>query len=217
MEKTKRRKMIAILVALSISLTGCASKEELKESDKTTDKTTEQVSDETALAKKVVRDSISQINPEESIINETTAIKYFEDQEASLDVATAVLSKEEVKAGATEYLKNTVDFVFNDKEVNGVTFSNLSNEAKARIINSIEDTNDILTDSGLTDITIEASKDAKLWTLSTLKEASVVSKIVLQELMGEATYNKAAGIATEAKTRVINAFNKAKEYIKEKN
>lgn len=220
MTSTNTKKLIAIVVAALISLSGCTAKEEQKETEVSIDKTIEQLAEETGLSKTEITAAINEsLNEDESINeikDEATTVQYFEDQQIDLALAISTQNKEEIKEKTTEYMKNVVDFVFNNKEVNGITFSSLSNDAKAEITESITTTNNMLEESGIKDITITAASDAKVWTLKTLKEASIISKIALQELMSEESYNKAAEIVDTTKIKVINAYDAVKEYLNNK-
>lgn len=205
MKMTTNQKKVAFLTAILITLTACESKEEQIEQPITPKPTIEQPQ---ATEIEETENSIAQ----ETIKNEETAVDYFITEKENIEKS---VTKDEIKEKATDYLTTAVDFVFNDEQINGVTFSQLSDEAKLIIMTSIEDTNDIITDSGLKDITINATKDAATWTFGKATLAANTAKVGLKSIMGDEKYEAALSIIESTKDKLTDAFDKMKIYVKE--
>ena len=212
MNNKTRLQLITLLITTTLSTTACQSQQQ-KSSD--SDDIINQISNETGVSTEKIKEVVSSATPSsniDSIIkDEQTAVGYFENSKNELKELSTKEDKVKYEQEATKYLKNVVDFIFYDKSFNGVTFSSLKDDAKKEIMDSVESTNTILQYSGLKSIVLKGAGDAKEWTLDKI----AVGIVVVKELVGEKTYDKATSIAEKLKNKALEKANDVKNAIKE--
>ena len=213
MNRKTRLELFALMITVAISSTAC---QKANSSNNKIDDTASKISSETGIPKDKISDAINSMSNEadlnSQIKDEDTAIKYFTSSEEKLaDIKDDDKNKYEEEA--TKYLKNVVDFVFYDKEVNGITFSNLKDKSKKEIIDSIERTNRIFENSGLKEIVIIGAKDAKEWTMDKI----AVGTVVVKEIIGKDSFDKATDIASKIKKKLIEKAKDVKDAVDEYN
>lgn len=122
-----RLKAVFLTGIILVTMTGCQAKESTPVQDGTN------VAIESPLESNEIK--------EENIKTEEDVVAYFENFESEINEKIDEGKLEAVKESAKNAAITGIDFIFYDKEINGYTFSELSDTAKAKIlliVNSID-------------------------------------------------------------------------------
>ena len=144
--------------------------------------------------------------------SEETIINYFENKKGETIINSSSLAS--AKEKAKNIFFDIIDFIFFDKQINGVTFSSLSLEAKAKV----------MTIALNIDSTImkkypnykENVSTAYQSVIETLKEDLANTKNKLEEIIGEEKYAKLEDTNEKVKEGATNLLEKAKDFTSEK-
>lgn len=125
-------KKILSIVATSfvlVSLTGCSNN-----LSKTLEKETiivENNEDNNSLSTETVD---NKTNKQEKFNNEEEVVKYFNNIEVETTNLLNSDTAKNVKENVTNFFVTTIDFIFYNKEIKGITFESLTNETKLKIL-----------------------------------------------------------------------------------
>lgn len=130
-----------ILVVLSsgiiiLSVSGCKLKSDGLNSIKATSKQENIVENATKIdipQKKISKKDIENNNTVENF-GETEVVEYFETLETNVDTYIEESNFDKVKNKTKELAVTGIDFIFYNKEINGITFNELSDSAKAKVL-----------------------------------------------------------------------------------
>ena len=206
------------LLILCLMVTGCGTKEMQIEKNVTGQKRV------FAKNQEVIKESeppkISSFKEDSSSPNalvtssEETIINYFENKKGEVETIINSSSLASAKEKAKNIFFDIIDFIFFDKQINGVTFSSLSLEAKAKV----------MTIALNIDSTImkkypnykENVSTAYQSVIETLKEDLANTKNKLEEIIGEEKYAKLEDTNEKVKEGAANLLEKAKDFTSEK-
>lgn len=230
-----RKLLITLAILTTLTLTGCTTKEQQEANQEAIKQTTNQLSQDTGVpAEKIEKTIKDEVATEKSIqkptettptspTKETTQVKdeksvvrYFEEKEEEVKDATESGNKAEIKEKATEYLTVAVGFLFEGEAINGITLKELSDESKKEIVESFNDTKEVLDKSGATDIAVKFGKEAKEVTFDILVTAGDIIVITSRDILGPELYEKTVDVLKEAGDRIDDAYHDVKSYLLKK-
>lgn len=236
MEKNKRKMMIAYLSLASTLLAGCSSNNNINQNtteninEKTTrEVTTEastEITEEVTTTEKMTESSTQiteDVTTEEITTEEVTTesnsvdeqiINYINDDKNKIELYVTKEDYENVKKYGREFFIKMVDFIFYDKDINGIKFSELKEETKEDVYSTFCDIDAlIMTFSPDYKENIgEKYEVVKDFTSKTYYSA--LDKI--KEAIGDEKYDKAKEIKDNTKEKIKDGASDAKEYIKKR-
>ena len=196
--KTIKKELLVLFLTLSLALSGCGSSKTKPVVDQLPEEQTEEPKEPTIETNEGTVGTSAIVVADQA--STQAAVTYFDDTKNEIGILATGNDKEVLQEIATEYLTTAVDFIFNGEELNGVTYDELTDTSKEAITESIETTNEILSDSGIKGIVIEGKDKATVWTFDKL-----------HKVLGEEEYDKAAIIVEDAKTKVLTTYEGLKE------
>ena len=152
MKYLNKKRAIAIFITASfvlLTFTGCVKKNnnEITPSNNNEIKTEEVIKNEEnntvvesggtltdSYVDSIVEEEVP-ITTNKEIMTEGEVVSYFEDIEAKVNSYATSENFNSLKDKASSLFITTVDFIFYDGEIKGVTFDSLSNDAKLKILN----------------------------------------------------------------------------------
>ena len=220
MEKNKRKIMIAYLSLASLCLSGCKSNTITNNENKTN---IEQTTESTTIT--TTETTEEYINTTETTIVTTEKINNDDDKDLeikdemnndknNIELYITQNDIENVKTYGKAFFVKTVDFIFYDKDINGIKFNDLKEETKEDVYNAF------------------CNIDALIMTFSPDYKENIGEKYEIvkdftsnvyyssldkiKQSIGEENYNKIGEIKDNVKENIREGANNAKEYIKEK-
>jgi len=129
--KIYNKKILSIVTTgfILISLTGCSNN-----LSKTLEKETvivENNENNNSLSTETVN---NKTNKQEKFNNENEVVEYFNNIENEITNLLNNDTTQNVKDKVTNFFVTTIDFIFYDKEIKGITFDSLTNETKLKIL-----------------------------------------------------------------------------------
>lgn len=237
MGKNKRKMMIAYLSLASTLLAGCNSNNNINQNtteytNKTTSEvtteimTTEastQMTEEITTTENTTEEKTTENTTEEMTTEEITTesksvddeiIDNINDDKNKIELYVTKEDYENVKKYGREFFIKMVDFIFYDKDINGIKFSDLKEETKEEVYNTFCDIDAlIMTFSPDYKENIgEKYEVVKDFTSKTYYNA--LDKI--REAIGDEKYDKVKEIKDNTKEKIKDGTDNAKEYIKKK-
>ena len=231
MEKNKRKMMIAYLSLASTLLAGCNSNNNINQNtteyiNKTTSEiTTEIMTTEASTTTEIkeeltTTENITETETTEEIIAQETdssdeqIINELNNDKNNIELYITQNDIENVKTYGKAFFIKTVDFIFYDKDINGIKFNDLKEETKEDVYNAF------------------CNIDALIMTFSPDYKENIGEKYEvvkdftsnvyyssldkIKQSIGEENYNKIGEIKDNAKEKIKEGASDAKEYIKEK-
>lgn len=239
MEKNKRKMMIAYLSLASTLLAGCNSNNNINQNtteyinEKTTSEITTEIITTEASTQTTEESTTTEIKEEltttenitetetteEIIAQETNSsdeqiINEMNNDKNNIELYITQNDFENVKTYGKAFFVKTVDFIFYDKDINGIKFNDLKEETKEDVYNAF------------------CNIDALIMTFSPDYKENIGEKYEIvkdftsnvyyssldkiKQSIGEENYNKIGEIKDNAKEKIKEGTNNAKEYIKEK-
>lgn len=231
MEKNKRKMIIAYLSLASTLLAGCNSNNNINQNtteyiNKTTNEiTTEIITTEASTTTEIkeeltTTENITETETTEEIIAQETdssdeqIINELNNDKNNIELYITQNDIENVKTYGKAFFIKTVDFIFYDKDINGIKFNDLKEETKEDVYNAF------------------CNIDALIMTFSPDYKENIGEKYEvvkdftsnvyyssldkIKQSIGEENYNKIGEIKDNAKEKIKEGASDAKEYIKEK-
>lgn len=231
MEKNKRKMIIAYLSLASTLLAGCNSNNNINQNtteyiNKTTNEiTTEIITTEASTTTEIkeeltTTENITETETTEEIIAQETdssdeqIINELNNDKNNIELYITQNDIENVKTYGKAFFIKTVDFIFYDKDINGIKFNDLKEETKEDVYNAF------------------CNIDALIMTFSPDYKENIGEKYEvvkdftsnvyyssldkIKQSIGEENYNKIGEIKDNAKEKIKEGTDNAKEYIKEK-
>lgn len=228
MKKNKRKMMIAYLSLASTLLAGCNSNNNINQntteyinktlSEITTEIMTTEASTQTTEEITTTENTIKEMTTEE-ITTESKSIDdeiidNINDDKNKIELYVTKEDYENVKKYGREFFIKMVDFIFYDKDINGIKFSDLKEETKKEVYSTFCDIDAlIMTFSPDYKENIgEKYEVVKDFTSKTYYNA--LDKI--KEAIGDEKYDKVKEIKDNTKEKIKDGTDNAKEYIKKK-
>ena len=213
MEKNKRKMMIAYLSLASTLLAGCNSNNNINQN--TTEyinKTTSEITTEI-----ITTETSTQMTEEVTIESKSVddeIIDNINNDKNKIELSITKEDYENVKKYGREFFIKMVDFIFYDKDINGIKFSDLKEETKQEVYSTFCDIDAlIMTFSPDYKENIgEKYEIVKDFTSKTYYNA--LDKI--REAIGDEKYDKVKEIKDNTKEKIKNGTDNAKEYIKKR-
>lgn len=188
--------------------------------------------EESLTDKKIVREEASSnyIVQNESIseqiiikepMTELETVEYFNNVEQEVNEYVNSSNFENVKDKLNDIFISTVDFVFYGKEINGVTFNDLTEETKNQILKILERIDNAIETKQPRYKVILKDKSLELYTniSEKVKQGISYTDSFLEEKIGEEKYQDIKDATTEfgsdVKDITVEAFNDSKELVKE--
>ena len=228
MEKNKRKMMIAYLSLASTLLAGCNSNNNINQNTtEYTNKTTSEITTEiitTETSTQMTEGITTTENTTEKMTTEevTTESKSVDneiidninDDKNKIELSITKEDYENVKKYGREFFIKMVDFIFYDKDINGIKFSDLKEETKQEVYSTFCDIDAlIMTFSPDYKENIgEKYEIVKDFTSKTYYNA--LDKI--REAIGDEKYDKVKEIKDNTKEKIKDGTDNAKEYIKKR-
>lgn len=217
MKKNKRKMMIAYLSLVSLCLSGCKSnKINNNEINQITENTTESFIENT---------SEEYINTTESTLITTEEITVEDDKDLeikdtfnnykeSINELVKNNDIDNIKKYGKEIFVNMVDFIFYDKDINGIKFSDLKEETKEDIYNTFCDIDTLIMkfSPNYKENIGEKYEAVKDFT----SKAYYKTLDVIKEKIGEENYEKIKETKDNTKEKIKDGADNVKEYIKSK-
>lgn len=228
MEKNKRKMMIAYLSLASTLLAGCNSNNNINQNtteyiNKTTSEiTTEIITTETSTQMTegitTTENTTEKMTTEEvtteskSVDNEI--IDNINNDKNKIELSITKEDYENVKKYGREFFIKMVDFIFYDKDINGIKFSDLKEETKQEVYSTFCDIDALIMtiSPGYKENIGEKYEIVKDFTSKTYYNA--LDKI--REAIGDEKYDKVKEIKDNTKEKIKNGTDNAKEYIKKR-
>ena len=220
MEKNKRKIMIAYLSLASLCLSGCKSNTITNNENKTN---IEQTTESTTIT--TTETTEEYINTTETTIVTTEEInndddkdleikENFDDYQKNLNELVENNDIDNIKKYGKEIFVNMVDFIFYDKEIRGIKFSELKEETKQDIYETFCDIDSLIIRycPDYKENIGEKYEVVKDFTSKTYYNA--LDKI--REAIGDEKYDKVKEIKDNTKEKIKDGTDNAKEYIKKK-
>lgn len=237
MEKNKRKMMIAYLSLASTLLAGCNSNNNINQNtteytNKTTSEVTTEImtteastqmteeitTTENTTEEKTTENTIEEMTTEEVTTESKSVddeiIDNINDDKNKIELYVTKEDYENVKKYGREFFIKMVDFIFYDKDINGIKFNDLKEETKEDVYNAF------------------CNIDALIMTFSPDYKENIGEKYEvvkdftsnvyyssldkIKQSIGEENYNKIGEIKDNAKEKIKEGASDAKEYIKEK-
>ena len=239
MQNNKRKMMIAYLSLASTLLAGCNSNNNINQNtteyinEKTTSEITTEIITTEASTQTTEESTTTEIKEEltttenitetetteEIIAQETNSsdeqiINEMNNDKNNIELYITQNDFENVKTYGKAFFVKTVDFIFYDKDINGIKFNDLKEETKEDVYNAF------------------CNIDALIMTFSPDYKENIGEKYEIvkdftsnvyyssldkiKQSIGEENYNKIGEIKDNAKEKIKEGTNNAKEYIKEK-
>ena len=232
MEKNKRKMIIAYLSLASTLLAGCSSSNNISQNtteyinEKTTreatteirtteasTETTEELTTTEASTQMTEEMTTEEVTTETNSIDEQI-IDNINDDKNKIELYVTKEDYENVKKYGREFFIKMVDFIFYDKDINGIKFSELKDETKEDVYDTFCDIDAlIMTFSPDYKENIgEKYEVVKDFTRKTYYSA--LDKI--REAIGDEKYDKVKEIKDNTKENIKDGASDAKEYIKKK-
>ena len=238
MEKNKRKMMIAYLSLASTLLAGCNSNNnninqntteytnkttsevitEIMTTEASTQMTEEITTTENTTEEKTTENATEEMTTEEITTESKSVddeiIDNINDDKNKIELYVTKEDYENVKKYGREFFIKMVDFIFYDKDINGIKFSDLKEETKEEVYNTFCDIDALIMtfSSDYKENIGEKYEVVKDFTSNVYY--SSLNKI--KQSIGEENYNKIGEIKDNAKEKIKEGTNNAKEYIKEK-
>lgn len=220
MEKNKRKIMIAYLSLASLCLSGCKSNTITNNENKTN---IEQTTESTTIT--TTETTEEYINTTETTIVTTEKInndddkdleikENFDDYQKNLNELVENNDIDNIKKYGKEIFVNMVDFIFYDKEIRGIKFSELKEETKQDIYETFCDIDSLIIrycpdyKENIGE-KYEAVKDFA-------SKAYYKTLDVIKEKIGEENYEKVKETKDNFKEKAKDGTENVKKYIKEK-
>ena len=239
MQNNKRKMMIAYLSLASTLLAGCNSNNNINQNTTeyineettseitteiiTTEASTQMTEESTTTEIKeelTTTENITETETTEEIIAQGTnssdeqIINEMNNDKNNIELYITQNDIENVKIYGKAFFVKTVDFIFYDKDINGIKFNDLKEETKEDVYNAF------------------CNIDALIMTFSPDYKENIGEKYEIvkdftsnvyyssldkiKQSIGEENYNKIGEIKDNAKENIREGANNAKEYIKEK-
>ena len=239
MEKNKRKMMIAYLSLASTLLAGCNSNNNINQNTTeyinetttseitteiiTTEASTQMTEGSTTTEIKeelTTTENITETETTEEIIaqginsSDEQIINEMNNDKNNIELYITQNDIENVKTYGKAFFIKTVDFIFYDKDINGIRFNDLKEETKEDVYNAF------------------CNIDALIMTFSPDYKENIGKKYEIvkdftsniyyssldkiKQSIGEENYNKLGEIKDNAKEKIKEGTDNAKEYIKEK-
>ena len=228
MEKNKRKMMIAYLSLASTLLAGCNSNNNINQNtteyiNKTTSEiTTEIITTETS-TQMTEGITTTENTTEEMTTEEITTepksvddeiIDNINDDKNKIELYVTKEDYENVKKYGREFFIKMVDFIFYDKDINGIKFSDLKEETKQEVYSTFCDIDALIMNFSpdYKENIGEKYEVVKDFTSKTYYNA--LDKI--REAIGDEKYDKVKEIKDNTKEKIKDGTDNAKEYIKKK-
>ena len=237
MEKNKRKMMIAYLSLASTLLAGCNSNNNINQNtteyiNKTTSEiTTETITTETSTqmtegittTENTTEEKTTENTTEKMTTEEVTTESKSVDNEIidningdknKIELSITKEDYENVKKYGREFFIKMVDFIFYDKDINGIKFSDLKEETKQEVYSTFCDIDALIMTFSPDYKENIGEKYEIVKDFTSNVYYSSLDKI--KQSIGEENYNKIGEIKDNAKEKIKEGTNNAKEYIKEK-
>lgn len=238
MEKNKRKMMIAYLSLASTLLAGCNSNNNINQNtteyiNKTTNEitteiitteastqmteasTTTEIKEELTTTENITEtETTEEIIAQETDSSDEQIINELNNDKNNIELYIIQNDIENVKTYGKAFFIKTVDFIFYDKDINGIKFNDLKEETKEDVYNAF------------------CNIDALIMTFSPNYKENIGEKYEvvkdftsnvyyssldkIKQSIGEENYNKIGEIKDNAKEKIKEGASDAKEYIKEK-
>lgn len=239
MEKNKRKMMIAYLSLASTLLAGCNSNNNINQntteyinetttSEITTEiitteastqmtegSTTTEIKEELTTTENITEtETTEEIIAQEINSSDEQIINEMNNDKNNIELYITQNDIENVKTYGKAFFIKTVDFIFYDKDINGIRFNDLKEETKEDVYNAF------------------CNIDALIMTFSPDYKENIGKKYEIvkdftsniyyssldkiKQSIGEENYNKLGEIKDNAKEKIKEGTDNAKEYIKEK-
>ena len=239
MEKNKRKMMIAYLSLASTLLAGCNSNNNINQntteyinetttSEITTEiitteastqmtegSTTTEIKEELTTTENITEtETTEEIIAQEINSSDEQIINEMNNDKNNIELYITQNDIENVKTYGKAFFIKTVDFIFYDKDINGIRFNDLKEETKEDVYNAF------------------CNIDALIMTFSPDYKENIGEKYEvvkdftsnvyyssldkIKQSIGEENYNKLGEIKDNAKEKIKEGTDNAKEYIKEK-
>lgn len=183
--------------------------------------------EEKTIDKKVVREEASSnyAVPEEEPtlveepMTEVEAVQYFNTVEEEVNEYVNSDNFDNVKDNLNDLFISTVDFVFYGKEINGVTFNDLTEDTKNQILRILERIDNAIESKQPGYKVIVKDKSSELYdnVSEKIKEGLNYTDNFLEEKIGEERYQGIKDATTEfgsdVKDITVDAFNDSKELV----
>ena len=237
MEKNKRKMMIAYLSLASTLLAGCNSNNNINQNtteytNKTTSEVTTEIMTTEASTQMTEEITTTENTTEEKTTENTTGemtteevttesnsvdeqiINYINDDKNKIELYVTKEDYENVKKYGREFFIKMVDFIFYDKDINGIKFSDLKEETKEEVYNTFCDIDALIMTFSPDYKENIGEKYEVVKDFTSNVYYSSLDKI--KQSIGEENYNKIGEIKDNAKEKIKEGASDAKEYIKEK-
>lgn len=212
-------KSIAVITALTLTLTGCQSKDNKKETQ-AINEVEHQYVEEVEIEEQVENNnetipSTTETIPNKSFNqNESVEFTYFKD--AKEEIKTYIESDDfkSLKEKGKYYVVTGIDFIFFDEPINGIYFKDLKEELKTDIIRDVKQLDEAIM-AYYPDYKEDCSSKYQV-------AAQFVSETYLdvldkiKEYLGEENYNALGDIKDQIKGDIIEKKDEATDYIKNK-
>ena len=238
-KNNKRKMMIAYLSLASTLLAGCNSNNNINQNtteyinEKTTseitteiitteastqmteESTTTEIKEELTTSENITEtETTEEIMAQETNSSDEQIINEMNNDKNNIELYITQNDIENVKTYGKAFFVKTVDFIFYDKDINGIKFNDLKEETKEDVYNAF------------------CNIDALIMTFSPDYKENIGEKYEIvkdftsnvyyssldkiKQSIGEENYNKIGEIKDNAKEKIKEGTNNAKEYIKEK-
>ena len=219
MEKNKRKMMIAYLSLASTLLAGCNSNNNINQNTtEYTNKTTSEVTTE-IMTTEASTQMTEEITTTEEVTTESKSvddeiIDNINDDKNKIELYITKEDYDNVKKYGREFFIKMVDFIFYDKDINGIKFSDLKEETKEEVYSTFCDIDALIMNFSpdYKENIGEKYEVVKDFTSKTYYNA--LDKI--REAIGDEKYDKVKEIKDNTKEKIKDGTDNAKEYIKKK-
>lgn len=201
-------KKIATLTALTLCLTGCLKKE-------TASKETKLEDDYATTSQKISSETLSVVTSQNVIESDEEKVSNYID-EAKNKLVDLSESEEwtTFKETSKEYVVTGIDFLFYDGQIKGVTFSELTDTGKEKIMNSFASLIDVIDNyyPGLIEDLSEKYQTASLF----INEKYLDTLDSIKEYLGEENYNSLTEIQNQVTEDIGEKTNEAIDFFSKK-
>lgn len=200
-----RLKEIVIVTSLSVILTGCANQTQIPYNNHQNE----------IILEESINDIISSrpvIEMPQSNNQNTQELSFFEDAKAELKRLSEDENYQKIKTKGKEYFVTGIDFIFFDKPINGMYFSDLTTEMKIYTIEEMIKIDNAIMEYHPTYKEEISEKYNIAATFLNTKYLSVLDKV--KEYLGEENYNAIGDIKDKVTDSAVDAYEDATSYIK---
>lgn len=214
-----KKKLLISMLALSLATTGCKSNNNTNTTTQTTNEiTTEAITEatttETITTEVTTTEITTQATTEQSVVKDDEVISNIDADKKEIEyyLSEDPINMTVVGEKSKAFFIKCVDFIFYDTEINGVTFDELSDEAKEDVYDTFCYIDELVmvyapnykeNIAEKYEVVKDFTKKAYFYVLSEIKEA-----------IGEENYEKIGQIKDNVLNTISNTYENGKEKVK---